>query len=257
MKFSLIFLFITLIYTSYLKKLKINKASRLVDESLDQYLERMSYSALQRISEGLLYLADETSCKVTGKYILLIIANIQRQKDRKSINFLNNTSEDINIMKNLLKKGKIIQIEFYPNHHIILFAKNTTHLYELQAFQNIYQLKDWMRNLENIKAKNINEFFNKVEKLIDNKKNNQSKFNNVMLDLFMPNYFINDSDKVASIKKWFKYFPYCKIVRADAVDYDFTNDPLDPKYFQNLFNDVDQKFLLRINNKKSWYNFLL
>ena len=230
-----IFYFLLISTIFIVKSIKIKNVKVLNknnDKNENEISEKLSSLALKKILSHL-SLYNETSCLVSSKLILTTICGIEKQKDLKELNLTDNDNENLKEIKNLINNNKVIEIELMPDHHFIIFRKNSKELYLLNSFQHIFSLEEWMNNDLIMKPYlSIDNFFSIFKKLIDQmgSLNDREK---AIIDLFLPNIFTKDKKKIKSIKKWFKGFPIF-ISSVKYADYNFKEE-LDLKDFKNMF----------------------
>ena len=230
-----IFYFLLISTIFIVKSIKIKNVKVLNknnDNNENEISEKLSSLALKKILSHL-SLYNETSCLVSSKLILTTICGIEKQKDLKELNLTDNDNENLKEIENLINNNKVIEIELMPDHHFIIFRKNSKELYLLNSFQHIFSLEEWMNNDLIMKPYlSIDNFFSIFKKLIDQmgSLNDREK---AIIDLFLPNIFTKDKKKIKAIKKWFKGFPIF-ISSVKYADYNFKEE-LDLKDFKNMF----------------------
>ena len=155
----------------------------------------------------------------------------------KELNLTNNDNENLKNIRNLINNNKVIEIELMPNHHFVIFRKNSKELYLLNSFQNIFSLEEWMNN--NLIMKpflTIEKFFSIFKRLIDQmgSLNDREK---AIIDLFLPKIFSKNKKKIKDIKKWFKGYPIF-INSVKYADYNFKEEE-NLNDFKNIFYKAD------------------
>ena len=220
------------------KSIKIKNVKILNKTSLKQneISENLSSLALKKILSHLT-IYNETSCLVSSKLILTSICGIEKQEDLKELNLTNNDNENLKNIRNLINNNKVIEIELMPNHHFVIFRKNSKELYLLNSFQNIFYLEEWMNN--NLIMKpflTIEKFFSIFKRLIDQmgSLNDREK---AIIDLFLPKIFSKNKKKIKDIKKWFKGYPIF-INSVKYADYNFKEEE-NLNDFKNIFYKAD------------------
>ena len=220
------------------KSIKIKNVKILNKTSLKQneISENLSSLALKKILSHLT-IYNETSCLVSSKLILTSICGIEKQEDLKELNLTNNDNENLKNIRNLINNNKVIEIELMPNHHFVIFRKNSKELYLLNSFQNIFSLEEWMNN--NLIMKpflTIEKFFSIFKRLIDQmgSLNDREK---AIIDLFLPKIFSKNKKKIKDIKKWFKGYPIF-INSVKYADYNFKEEE-NLNDFKNIFYKAD------------------
>ena len=220
------------------KSIKIKNVKILNKTSLKQneISENLSSLALKKILSHLT-IYNETSCLVSSKLILTSICGIEKQEDLKELNLTNNDNENLKNIRNLINNNKVIEIELMPNHHFVIFRKNSKELYLLNSFQNIFSLEEWMNN--NLIMKpflTIEKFFSIFKRLIDQmgSLNDREK---AIIDLFLPKIFSKNKKKIKDIKKWFKGYPIF-INSVKFADYNFKEEE-NLNDFKNIFYKAD------------------
>ena len=248
-------LFLNLSFLSFISPLR-KKKSFFLNKNIEQqtnYLqkqnqeisnnnaEKYSSYAINRLNKRMSSF-NNTSCKVSAQYILYTIAGIDEKEDLNFLNLTNNTDIDLQNIKNKINENNIIQIEIKPNHHFIIFKKNNTHLYLLQGFQDIYYLKDWMKNEEVMKPHwTIDKFFEVFRELLD--VNIKSERMMVLLkELFYPDYFSTDSEKIKKFNDWFNYRLPVYLVNVNYVKYKFINKKATNKEFHQDFLEAARSY---------------
>lgn len=195
------------------KSIKIKNVKILNKTSLKQneISENLSSLALKKILSHLT-IYNETSCLVSSKLILTSICGIEKQEDLKELNLTNNDNENLKNIRNLINNNKVIEIELMPNHHFVIFRKNSKELYLLNSFQNIFSLEEWMNN--NLIMKpflTIEKFFSIFKRLIDQmgSLNDREK---AIIDLFLPKIFSKNKKKLKILKNGLKVILFLLIV---------------------------------------------
>lgn len=227
-------------YSAFLKKME--ESGEISKNREEKYFKRNSSKALQLIKKGIDALLG-TSCKVAAKYILYTIGNIEKEEDRHYLKITNDTKTDLDNMKELLKDGYILQVEVLPNHHFVLFLEDGKNLYLMQAFQDIFKLKDWVQDDISSLPMSVDEFFDLFKQALD-ENNDDMKFRTALLQLFLPHSMWNDDEKVMGLFNWFRWRNYLSIVKVDYVKYDFENSPDKDKHFNQDFHEVDHNFII-------------
>ena len=196
--------------------------------------EKFPYYAISRIIKRMSTF-NNTSCKVSAQYILYTIAGIDEKEDLNFLELTNNTDKDLQNIKDKINKNHIIQIEIKPNHHFIIFKKNDTHLYLLQGFQDIYYLKDWMKNEEVMKPHwTIDEFFETFKELL-NVNTKIERMMELLRILFFPDYFSTDNEKIQKFNNWFNYRLPVYLINVNYVEYRFINKGVTSQEFHDDF----------------------
>ena len=220
------------------KSIKIKNVKILNKTSLKQneISENLSSLALKKILSHL-SIYNETSCLVSSKLILSSICGIEKQEDLKELNLTNNDNENLKNIRNLINNNKVVEIKLLPDHHFIIFRKNSKELYLLNSFQNIFSLEEWMNN--NLIMKpflTIEKFFSIFKRLIDQmgSLNDREK---AIIDLFLPKIFSKNKKKIKDIKKWFKGYPIF-INSVKYADYNFKEEE-NLNDFKNIFYKAD------------------
>ena len=236
-------LLITLLITSNSMKLK-SKFIPLAEGtpiSEDEISETLSSLALKRIYNRLPQI-HFSSCALSAKFILLTVGGIEKKKDLPELKLTKNNTEDLNNIKQLLNKNYLIQIEFLPNHHMIIFKKNNKDLYILQGFQDIYTLNDWMADKEVMKPyMSIKDFFDKVELLI-NDNNTKLERDKMLIDLFLPEIFSNKAEDIDKVLNWFLNYRV-SIANVNYAAYNFKENQ-NSTDFHKLWHEVDSHYIL-------------
>ena len=243
--FSFIF---QIIYAINLKKFKPKKIGEPFDNNT--LIEKMSDLALKKLYYNLPSF-NETSCRITAKFILMSIGGIENDEEMKKLNLSkNNLTLNLYNIKVLLNKNYIVQIEIRRNHHFIIFRKNSKELYLLQSFQDLYTLKDWMSNKKIMKPYlTIDDFFEKM-KIIYNPNSSKEKIDKNIVDLFMPNFFIDDKEKINKLIHWF-HVTKNKLVNVYYTPFNFEQNQKSKKfkkYFKIVNNNYDIKTDHYFNN---------
>lgn len=198
--------------------------------------------AMKRIKNKLHALQDDTSCKVAAKFVLLTISNIRTEEDRTSLDLVDNVDTNIKKIKELLRKGYVIQIEIKTNHHFVLMQKNRDEMYLLQAFYKFYRLKDWLSHDELVTV-NIDKFFDMLS-FVMNPNNDLETRNKVILDLFYPIQLSHgNQEKIQEMLRYFNHNPCVTFVHVDYVPYDFSIKEKGRK-FDALFDDMVTHFTI-------------
>ena len=206
------------------------------DEKENEISEKLSSLALKKILSHL-SIYNETSCLVSSKLILSSICGIEKQNDLKELNLTDNDNDNLKKIRNLINNNKVVEIKLLPDHHFIIFRKNSKELYLLHSFQNIFTLEEWMNNDLIMKPfLTIDNFFSIFKKLID-QMGSLNVREKAIIDLFLPNIFTKDKKKIKSIKKWFKGFPIF-ISSVKYADYNFKEEQ-NLNDFKNMFYNAD------------------
>ena len=206
------------------------------DEKENEISEKLSSLALKKILSHL-SIYNETSCLVSSKLILSSICGIEKQNDLKELNLTDNDNDNLKKIRNLINNNKVVEIKLLPDHHFIIFRKNSKELYLLHSFQNIFTLEEWMNNDLIMKPfLTIEKFFSIFKRLIDQmgSLNDREK---AIIDLFLPKIFSKNKKKIKSIKKWFKGFPIF-ISSVKYADYNFKEEE-NLNDFKNIFYKAD------------------
>jgi hypothetical protein len=170
------------------------------------------------------------------------VGGIEKKKDLPELKLTKNDTENLINIKNLLNKNYIIQIEFLPNHHMIIFKKNNKDLYILQGFQDIYTLNDWMADKEVMKPyMSIKDFFDKVELLI-NDNNTKLERDKMLIDLFLPEIFSNKAEDIDKVLNWFLNYRV-SIANVNYAAYNFKENQ-NSTDFHKLWHEVDSHYIL-------------
>ncbi|MCQ2816407.1 MAG: hypothetical protein MJ252_03985 [archaeon] len=226
-------------FSSFIKKLQ--EKGEISKHKSQEYLQKNSDKSIELLKEGLPALSG-TSCKVAAKYVLFTLGDIQKESDRHYLNLTDNTQENLENMEELLKDGYILQIEVKPNHHFVIFLENGENLYLMQAFQDIFRLKDWIYDEVSSLPMDLKEFMKLFKGALD-PTNDEDTFHSYLLQLFLPHSMWEDFDKVNGLFNWFGSRRYLTIVKVDYVKYDFKNTP-GKLQFVSQFHKVDHSFFI-------------
>lgn len=228
-------------YSQFLHKME---QSGEIEKNRDEsYLESHSSAAIRYLIEGLPALNNDTSCKVAAKYCLYTIGNIENEEDRHLLPLTNKTEEDLSNIKQLLQNGYILQIEIKPNHHFVVFLESGDQLYLLQAFQDLFRLRDWILDPYSSKPMTLDKFISLLRSAL-NPLNTKEEFITTLLQLFLPHSMWTNFEKVKGLATWFRFMDYVTFVKIDYVKYNFENNPEKDKKFVQGFNYVDHNFLI-------------
>ena len=221
--------------------LKLKKFSPKIGIPIDnnKISETMSDLALKKLYYNLIAF-NETSCRITAKFILLTIGGIENLNETKTLNLTNDYKTDLNNIRNLINKNYIIQIELRLNHHFIIFKKNSKELYLLHSFQDLFTLRDWMSNEKIMKPYlTIDDFINKME-IILNPNSTKKEINKNLIKLLMPPFFISDSKKIKQLINWFRLSDI-KIVNVNYTPFDFKQNKIWYNFVNDFYN-VDKNY---------------
>lgn len=234
---NLIFvLFITVV--SFSIQIQLNKSKFNAEEAY----KHNSALAMKRIKDRVQYLYSDTSCKVAAKFMLLTLGNVKGDSDRNHLILTHNNELDFINMKDLLKRGNVLQVEIKTNHHFVLFQKNNDEYYILQAFYKFYQLKDWLSYDEIITIK-IDTFFDNM-RIITNESYDKETRHQKILELFYPPQLNGGNKyKINEFLKYFDYNPYVTLINVDYVKFNF-HIKNKGKLFDMAFREVDTHFLI-------------
>ena len=227
--------------------LKLKKFSPKIGTPIDnnKISETMSDLALKKLYYNLIAF-NETSCRITAKFILLTIGGIENLNETKTLNLTNDYKTDLNNIRNLIDKNYIIQIELRLNHHFIIFKKNSKELYLLHSFQDLFTLRDWMSNEKIMKPYlTIDDFINKMEIILNpNSKKKEIYIN--LIKLLMPTFFISDSKKIKQLINWFRLSDI-KIVNVNYTPFDFKENKIWYNFVNDFYN-VDKNYDIKTDN---------
>lgn len=196
---------------------------------------------LGRITSRVNVLKADTSCKVAAKFALILLSNVKSKSDLRQIKLGKSIQETLERMKSMLLREYVLQVEINTNHHFILFIKNKTELYLVQAFYTYYRLEDWLLNKTLMKPYlTIDAFFEKLAALLDNDTPIDLR-NKMIIELFLPKVLIDDEEKRRSMINYFK--GKVSLVKVDYAPYNFSIY-IKGNAFKKRFDDLDQHFFI-------------
>ena len=239
---SIIFIFYLF---SFIKCLTIPKKKNLKSNNLnynltEEYAEINSELAIKRIKE-LVPKLNDTSCKVSAKFILLAISSVYSKKDLPVLKLkrgdLNGNLEKI---KEKINQNYILQIETRANHHFVVFRKNNQELYLLQSFKFLFILKEWINDEDIIKPYlTIDEFIDNFRIMLDFNSTKEERDNSI-IKLFLPPLFTNNKEIKRKLIKWF-YGNHVLLYNVNYVTYHFSNIE-NPNDFIRIFKIVNATY---------------
>ena len=234
-KFNLFFFFALLSFSS---SLRLNNKNKNFSVNTTEYLAE---KAIERIKSRVQYLTD-TSCKVAAKFMLLAICDIKDKKQLPVLPLSGIFELDLLRIREKLEEGYVLQIEIRANHHFIIFKKNEKEMYLLQAFQDRFKLSEWIAN-EKVMAPylTIDTFFEKMNTML-NPDTPRDKVEQMILDLFLPDFFTQDKKLIDSMLNYFKGVPVT-LVNVNYVKFNFGVKYNDIR-FKQLFHKVDYHYLI-------------
>ena len=252
--FIIIFTFIMILSNTISIKLNTNlKKKKFIpikpgnEISNDNISESLSSAALHIIYSRANSI-NETSCRMTAQMVLLAICGVRDMEEISILNLTDNYIENLNNIKEKLLKNYIIQIEIRTNHHFTIFKKNNEEMYLLQGFQDVFNLKEWIADKDIMKPYlTINEFFNKME-IILNPKVNENERINELVNLFYPKIFSNDENKRNKIRNWFER-KNIKLIAVNYCSYNFEENEKNHQ-FNNVLDEVFDTYDIR-----TWRHF--
>lgn len=196
--------------------------------------------AIRRIKERVHFLEKDTSCKVAAKFILLAICDIKNKEQLPILKLTHDYKKDLQAIKDKLIDGYVLQIEIKSNHHFVIFKKNNSEMYLLQAFQDRFRLIEWLNNKEIMKPYlTIDEFFRRMKTML-NPNISRQVFEQTIIELFLPPIFTTDKKL---IKRTLSYFNnnHAKLIKVNYALFNFSNK-YKGKAFDKLFNYVDKHY---------------
>ena len=239
---SVIFIFylLSLIKSLTLKKKKNLKTNYLNFNSTEEFAEINSELAIKRIKE-LVPKLNDTSCKVSAKFILLAISSVYSKKDLPVLKLkrgdLNGNLEKI---REKINQNYILQIETRANHHFVVFRKNNEELYLLQSFKFLFILKEWINDEDIIKPYlTIDEFIDNFRIMLDFNSTKNER-DNAIIKLFLPPLFTNNQVIKFKLIRWF-YGNHVKLYNVNYVTYNFSNIE-NPNTFIKVFEKVNATY---------------
>lgn len=195
--------------------------------------------ALNRIQRNV-WVLQSTSCKVAAKFALLTLCNITDEDQLPLLNLIDDYKDSLRLIREKVMLGYVVHIEIKANHHFIIFKKNNSALYLLQAFQDRFKLKEWVSN-KAIMAPylTIDQFFTKMDTLL-NANTSRKVINQTLIALFLPPIFTTSPELIKSTLAYFDNYPVA-LVKANYSLFNFgmkyTGDEL-----KAFFHEVDQQF---------------
>ena len=234
-KINLFFFFFLLTMST---SLRLNNKNKQLPLNTTEYL---ADKAIQRIKNRIQYLTD-TSCKVAAKFMLLAICDIKDKKQLPVLPLSGIYELDLLRIREKLEEGYVLQIEIRSNHHFIIFKKNEREMYLLQAFQDRFKLKEWIAN-EKVMSPylTVETFFDKMSTML-NPDTPRDKVEQMILDLFLPDFFTKDQKLIDSMLDYFKGRPVT-LVNVNYVKFNFAVKYNDIR-FKQLFHKVDYHYLI-------------
>lgn len=232
------FFVLFIIFISITTQIQINK----LRASAEEVYAHNSQLAIKRIKERVKYLRDDTSCKVAAKFILFTLGNVKSDSDRNHLVLTHNNEIDFINMKDLLKRGYILQVEIKTNHHFILFQKNNDEYYFLQAFYTFYQLKDWL-SYDEITTIKIDNFYDNMRIITNESYDKETRHQKILEMFYPPQINKGNQDKIKEFINYFDYNPCVTIINVDYVKYNF-HIKNKGKIFDMAFREVDSHFLI-------------
>jgi len=209
--------------------------------SQDEISETLSDLALKRLYSRL-SIFNNTSCKITAKFVLLAISGIDEKNDLPNITVTGTNEYDLFQIYDKLMKNFVIQIEIRANHHFVIFKKNSKELYLLHGFQNLITINEWMNNTKIMKPYlTIEEFFDKFSRML-NLDTPKEEREQLILDIFLPDFFTKNQSRIDGMLEWFGGRPVT-LININYVPYQFSENQ-NLKDFKNRFNIVDYSYLI-------------
>jgi hypothetical protein len=209
--------------------------------SQDEISETLSDLALKRLYSRL-SVFNNTSCKITAKFVLLAISGIEEKADLPNITLTGMNEYDLFQIHEKLMNNYVIQIEIRANHHFVIFKKNSKEMYLLHGFQDLITINEWMNNTEIMKPYlTIEEFFDKFSRMLnfDTPKEEREQ---LILDIFLPSFFTKNQTRIDGMLKWFGGRPVT-LININYVPYQF-NENQNLKDFKTRFDIVDYTYLI-------------
>ena len=237
LKILLYFFIFSLIKSINLKKknyLNVNY------NSTEEYAEKNSELAINYIKK-LVPVFNDTSCKVSAKFILLAISSVYNKKDLKVLNLKRNDLEgNLQKIKDKILENYVLQIETRANHHFVVFRKNNQELYLLQSFKFLFILKEWINDEDIIKPYlTIDEFIDNFRIMLDFNSTKEERDNSI-IKLFLPPLFTNNKEIKRKLIKWF-YGNHVLLYNVNYVTYHFSNIE-NPNDFIRIFKIVNATY---------------
>jgi hypothetical protein len=209
--------------------------------SPDEISETLSDLALKRLYSRL-SIFNNTSCKITAKFVLLAISGIEEKEDLPNITVTGMNEYDLFQIYEKLMNNFVIQIEIRANHHFVIFKKNSKEMYLLHGFQNLITINEWMNNTEIMKPYlTIEEFFDKFSRML-NLDTPKEEREQLILDIFLPSFFTNNQTRIDGMLKWFGGYPVT-LININYVPYQFSENQ-NLKDFKTRFDIVDYTYLI-------------
>jgi hypothetical protein len=209
--------------------------------SQDEISETLSDLALKRLYSRL-SVFNNTSCKITAKFVLLAISGIDEKSDLPNMTLTGMNEYDLLQIYDKLMKNFVLQIEIRANHHFVIFKKNSKEMYLLHGFQNLITINEWMNNTQIMKPYlTIDEFFDKFSRML-NLDTPKEEREQLIIDLFLPDFFNKDPKRREGMLDWFHGYPV-SLVNVNYVPYQFSENQ-NLKDFGNKFNIVDYSYLI-------------
>ena len=168
--------------------------------------------------------------------------NVKSDSDRNHLVLTHNNEIDFINMKDLLKRGYILQVEIKTNHHFILFQKNNDEYYFLQAFYKFYQLKDWL-SYDEITTIKIDNFYDNMRIITNESYDKETRHQKILEMFYPPQINKGNQDKKKEFINYFDYNPCVTIINVDYVKYNF-HIKNKGKIFDMAFREVDSHFLI-------------
>ena len=207
----------------------------------DEISETLSDLALKRLYSRL-SVFNNTSCKITAKFVLLAISGIDEKNDLPNMTLTGMNEYDLLQIYDKLMKNFVLQIEIRANHHFVIFKKNNKEMYLLHGFQNLITINEWMNNTQIMKPYlKIDEFFDKFSRML-NLDTPKEEREQLIIDLFLPDFFNKDPKRREGMLDWFHGYPV-SLINVNYVPYQFSENQ-NLKDFGNKFNIVDYSYLI-------------
>ena len=237
LKILLYFFIFSLIKSINLKKknyLKVNY------NATEQYAEKNSEFAINYIKK-LVPVFNDTSCKVSAKFILLAISSVYNKKDLKVLNLKRNDLEgNLQKIKEKILENYVLQIETRANHHFIVFRKNNNELFLLQSFKYLFILRDWIYDQDIMKPYlTINEFIDNFRIMLDFNSTKKER-DDALIKLFLPPIFTEREGIINKFINWF-YGDHVLLYNVNYVPYKFSKIE-DPNVFIKVFKLVNESY---------------